>query len=146
MAYEIKTKETDIGVSTFIDTVVEEKRRDDARRLVEIFEDITGDPAKMWGPTIIGFGQYQYKYDSGHEGDMCRAGFSPRKANIVLYLNAGYEDAAIEKKNAELRAKLGKHKTGKSCLYINKLADVDLDVLTEMIQLSQTYMDETYPR
>lgn len=144
MAYELKTKETGVTVSAFIDTV-EEKRRADAHKLVALFEEVTGDPAKMWGPSIIGFGSYHYKYASGHEGHMARAGFSPRKANIVVYLMCSYEDPKLQKKVAGLLEKLGKHKTSKSCLYINKLADVDVEVLGEIIRVNQTYMDEAYP-
>ena len=146
MAYELKTKETDADVAAFIESVSDERKREDAIRLVELFSAVTGDPAKMWGPSIIGFGSYHYKYDSGHEGDMARAGFSPRKANIALYLISGYENPETEATMTALRAKLGKHKTGKSCLYINRLSDVDVDVLGEMIRANQIYMDKKYPR
>ena len=95
---------------------------------------VTGEPAKMWGPSIIGFGQYHYRYDSGHEGDMCLIGFSPRKANLVLYVLPGFEG------QADMLARLGKHKHGKGCLYINKLADVDLAVLEELAAASFKHM------
>jgi hypothetical protein len=99
----------------------------------------------MWGPSIIGFGNYHYRYDSGREGDMCRAGFSPRKDKLTLYMMGGYSNPETERKLAALRAKLGKHRTGASCLYINKLADVDLAVLKEMVQTDLAYMNKKYP-
>lgn len=143
---ELKTKQTDVDVMAFIDAIENETRRTDAHRLVDLFEAITGDPARMWGPSIIGFGSYHYKYDSGPDGTMARSGFSPRKANIVVYLMSGYENPETEEKATALRARLGKHKIGKACLYINKLADVDLDVLAEMIRVDLEYMDTKYPR
>lgn len=146
MTYETKTKETDADVAAFIDAVPDERKRADAVLLVDLFSAMTGDPPKMWGPSIIGFGSYHYKYESGHEGDMARAGFSPRKANIVIYLTSGYENPETGKIMTDLRARLGKHKIGKSCLYINKLSDVDIDVLGEMVRVNGIYMDEKYPR
>lgn len=145
MVYEAKTKPTAVSVKDFIDGV-DERRRADALVLLDLFERITGDPAYMWGPSIIGFGSYHYEYDSGHKGDAPRAAFSPRKGNLVLYLVSGSDDPPTAAKVAALRAKLGKHKTGKSCLYLNKLSDVDMDVLGEWIRLGQTYMDKKYPR
>jgi hypothetical protein len=100
----------------------------------------------MWGTSIIGYGSYHYGYESGREGDMCRAGFSPRKGNIVLYLMGGYSDSATQSKMDGLRGTLGKHKAGASCLYINNLADVDIKILRQMVSLDLAYMDSKYPR
>ncbi|WP_423604706.1 DUF1801 domain-containing protein [Sphingomonas sp. MS122] len=136
---EIKTKPTAISPAEFIEAVENPARREDAKTVCAMMERISGEPPRMWGPSIIGFGSYRYKYDSGHEGMMCRLGFSPRKAQLVLYVLTG---AAGED---ERLAKLGKHKTGKSCLYINKLADVDLAVLEQMVRDALAYMDEKYP-
>lgn len=146
MAYEAKTKVTDENVRGFIESVPDERKRADALLLVDLFERMTGDTAQMWGPSIIGFGRYHYKYDSGHEGDAPRAGFSPRKANIALYLTSGYEDAAVASQMADLRERLGKYRTAKSCLYINRLSDIDMEILGEIIRLNGLYMDERYPR
>ena len=137
---EIKTKPTPVDVGAFIDAVENPVRRDDAKRVCAMLERITGEPPNMWGPSIIGFGSYHYRYDSGHEGDMCRLGFSPRKAELVLYILTGEPD------DAEKLARLGKHKTGKSCLYIKKLADVDMAVLEEIASDALSYMDSKYPR
>lgn len=123
---ETKTKATAASVDEFIASVEKPVRRADAVVLREMMERATGEPAIMWGPSIIGFGTYHYRYASGHEGDMCRVGFSPRSANLVLYVGGFPEYEA-------LLARLGKHKTSKACLYINKLADVDLSVLEEIV-------------
>ncbi len=143
---DIKTKPTDAKVSAFIAAVDNDARRADAEALLALYAEATGMAPAMWGPSIIGYGAYHYRYDSGSEGDMCRAGFSPRKANIVLYLMGGYANPATQQKMDGLRAKLGKHKTGNTCLYINKLADVDTAVLSEMVALDLAWMDEIYPR
>ena len=123
---ELKTQKNDGDVEEFINSV-DEKRQDDCRALVEIMSEITGDEPSMWGTSIIGFGSSHYEYASGRDGDWFQVGFSPRKQNLSLYIMADFP----ERKN--LLEKLGKHKTGKSCLYVNKLADVDLDVLKELI-------------
>jgi len=136
---EIKTKPTQVTVEDFIAAVEISTRREEAKTVCAMMERVTGEPPRMWGPSIIGFGSYHYKYDSGHEGTMCRLGFSPRKAQLVLYILTG---AAGED---ERLAKLGKHKTGKSCLYINKLADVDMAVLEDMTRDALTYMNARYP-
>ncbi|MEQ1538378.1 MAG: DUF1801 domain-containing protein [Sphingorhabdus sp.] len=142
---ENKTKPTDAKVSAYIAALDNPVRRSDAERLLEIYGAITGLEPVLWGPSIIGFGSYHYKYDSGREGDSCRAGFSPRKASLSLYLMSGYSDGEVGAKMAALRERLGKHKTGASCLYINKLADVDVDVLREMIQVDWVWMNGRYP-
>jgi hypothetical protein len=143
---ENKTKATKADVSAFVSAIENPARRTDAERLLQIYAEATGMEPKMWGPSIIGYGEYHYKYESGREGDMCRAGFSPRKGNIVLYLIGGYSNPATQEKMDALRAKLGKHKTGASCLYINKLSDVDEHVLHEMVATDLQWMDEKYPR
>jgi hypothetical protein len=114
---------------TFIDKVKNETKRKDSHELVALMQDITGEPPKMWGPSIVGFGTRHYKYASGREGVVCLTGFSPRSGAIVVYLGPGID-------NGKLMAKLGKHKHGKGCLYINKLDDVDRDVLRKLIEYS----------
>ncbi len=143
---ELKTKATHADVAAFIAAVDNATRRADAVTLLDVYGEATGMEPKMWGPSIIGYGQYHYHYESGREGDMCRAGFSPRKGNVVLYLMGGYSDPATQAKMDALRASLGKHKTGASCLYINKLSDVDVDVLKQMVKLDLAWMDQKYPR
>jgi Domain of unknown function (DU1801) len=135
-----KTKPTAIAPRDFLAAVQPAVRRDDGLALLDFMERVSGEPAAMWGPSIVGFGSYHYKYDSGREGDMCRVGFSPRKAELVLYVQDGFPA------HAGLLARLGKHRTGVSCLYIKKLADVDLAVLEELISTSLTFMDVKYPR
>lgn len=139
MAYELKTKETDNSVLEFIEAVDSAKKREDAYELLDIFTETTGYEAKMWGPSIIGFGSYHYKYASGHEGDAPLVGFSPRKAKISLYFAPG------ETKRDELLKEFGKHTTGKACVYINKIADINVDVLKKLIRQSVTFLKETYP-
>jgi len=140
MAYELKTKETDHSVIEFIDSTVDNpKKREDAYRLLDIFTETSGYEAKMWGPSIIGFGSYHYKYASGHEGDAPLVGFSPRKAKISLYFAAG------DTEREELLKDFGKHTTGKGCVYINKLADVDEEVLKKLITRSVSFLQSMYP-
>lgn len=139
MAYEAKTKPTKVSVTAFIDAVAHEGRRADAKKLVKIMREVTGEKPTMWGPSIVGFGSYTYKYESGHSGTACRIGFSPRAANMVLYVLSGL------KEEAALLAKLGKHKTGKSCLYIGRLESVDEAVLRTIIANSDAYMRAKYP-
>ena len=140
---EIKTRATEVSVADFIAAVPDARRREEAAIVDAIHRRVTGLPPRMWGPSIIGYGSYDYVYDSGHSGTMCRAGFSPRKAAMTLYLMGNYCDRQNEAD--ALFAKLGKHKTGKSCLYINKLADVDLAVLEQLVALSWDVMNERYP-
>jgi hypothetical protein len=122
-----KTKPTGSSVAAFIDAIIDPAKRADARALVKLMQDATGEKPKMWGPSIIGFGSYHYRYDSGREGDMPLIGFSPRKTATVLYSMIGSSASRA------LLAKLGKHTTGKGCLYIKKLADVDQQVLEAMV-------------
>ena len=120
---ENKTKPTELSVAAFVEAITDETRRADAKVLVKLMQKASGEKPTMWGPAIVGFGSVHYKYDSGREGDMPLIGFSPRKAATVLYSMLGSRDARA------LLAKLGKHTTGKGCLYIKKLADVDQKVL-----------------
>ena len=125
---ELKTKLNDGDVIAFLNSVENEQRKKDSFIVLEMMKDITGKEPKMWGASIVGFDQYHYVYASGREGDWMKIGFSPRKQSLTLYLNAGYEERI-----PETLEKLGKHKTGKGCLYIKKMEDVDTDVLREMI-------------
>lgn len=136
---ENKTQATVAHVEDFVTGIADENQRADARSLIALMTRLSGEPATMWGPSIIGFGRYRYRYDSGREGEMCRIGFSPRKGQAVLYLIDGF------KGQAELMAKLGKHKTGKSCLYVKRLSDIDLVVLEDMCRSSLAYMAAEYP-
>ncbi|PUB11138.1 DUF1801 domain-containing protein [Paenisporosarcina sp. OV554] len=137
--YEIKTKETESSVIEFLENVDNLKKREDAYKLLDVFFETTGFPAKMWGPSIIGFGSYHYKYESGHEGDTALVGFSPRKAKISLYFATG------NAKRDELLKDFGKHTSGKACVYINKVADINVDVLKALINQSVTFLQDTYP-
>jgi len=142
---ENKTQPTAASVEAFIESVEHPGKREEAQVLDALFRRVTGEEPVMWGPTIIGYGQYHYKYDSGREGDMCRTGFSPRKAKHSLYLMGRYVDPDTQARSEALFARLGKYKTGASCLYVNKLADVDLEVLEELVKLSWDAMNERYP-
>jgi hypothetical protein len=146
MQAELKTKATDVDVAAYIAALDNPVRRADAEVLLDLFGRVTGEKPRMWGPSIIGYGRYRYRYDSGREGEMCRSGFSPRKANLVLYLLAAYGDPAVQARVDALFARLGKHKTGKSCLYINKLADVDMAVLEEILHIERAEVDARYPQ
>ena len=136
---ENKTKPTKVSVASFIGQIADESKRADAKVLVKLMREATGEPPKMWGPSIIGFGTCHYKYDSGREGDMPLAGFSPRKPAIVIYIMTGAPGAE------ELLTRLGKHTIGKSCLYIKKLADVDQSVLKTLIVKSIADTRSRYP-
>lgn len=135
---ENKTQPTDADVDAFIDAVENDRRREDSRALLDLMRDVTGEEPVMWGPSIVGFGQYHYRYESGREGDWFLAGFSPRKSNLVVYVMSGFP------RHAELMEKLGKHRTGSSCLYVNKLDDVDLDVLRELVRRSVEHVTASY--
>ncbi len=134
-----KTQATRAGVKKFLSGVLPAKRREDGLRLLDIMTEITGVKPKMWGSSIIGFGSYHYQYDSGREGDSLRTGFSPRKTALTVYIMGGFP------RHESLMKKLGKYKTGKSCLYINKLEDVDEKVLRQLIKASWDHMQKTYP-
>jgi hypothetical protein len=127
-------------VTAFVDAVENEQRRTDAKQLLRIFKEVTGMKPAMWGPTIIGYGVYHYKSErSTQEGDWPRAGFSPRKANLTIYIVPGFA------KYAPLLKKLGKHKTSKTCLYINKLSDIDIPTLRTIIKETLNEMNRRYP-
>lgn len=140
-----KTSETDVSVEQFIAGIEPEQRRADALVLLEIFGRVTGVAPVMWGSTIIGYGRYHYKYESGREGDFMRTGFSPRKANISIYLIGAYEDAAGVGLQDKLLAALGKHKMGKSCLYVNRLDQIDMNVLEQLVVNNWALMARKYP-
>lgn len=141
--YEAKTRATEVRPEEFIAAVPDARRREDAAVVDAIHRRITGEEPRMWGPSMIGYGSYRYTYDSGNSGEAMRAGFSPRKAAMTVYLMGNYADRQPEAD--ALFARLGKHKTGKSCLYINRLADVDLEVLERLVRLSWDSMATKYP-
>ena len=135
---EQKTRPTELSVESFLDAIADEGVRDDCAALVKLMKKVTGAKPKMWGTSIVGFGQYHYKYESGHEGDSCLTGFSPRKQNITLYVMPGFAE------QSDLQSKLGKHKAGKGCIYIKSLADVDVKVLEKMIDHSVKHLQGKY--
>lgn len=141
---EVKTHATAVDATQFIAAVEPPAKRADAEVLDAIFRRTTGERPKMWGPTIVGYGSYHYRYDSGHEGRACRVGFSSRKAKHSLYV-LGRNDDAWNEKFAPLLARLGKHTRGASCLYINKLADIDLAVLEDLLALSWSTSFDNWP-
>jgi hypothetical protein len=132
MAYEAKTKATASSVAAYLDAIDDEQRRQDCKTLVALMRKATGCDPVMWGSSIIGFDRYRYTYASGNSGESCVVGFAPRKGDITIYLLAGYEDDATKVR----LARLGKHKTGKACLYVKRLADVQIDVLDELVLAS----------
>ena len=127
---EMKTKPTGESVESFLNKISDQERREDCFQVAKIMEEITGEKPKMWGPSIVGFGSYHYKYDSGREGDWLVTGFSPRKKDLTLYIMMGFE------KHIELMEKLGRHSVGKSCLYIKRLSDVHVPTLRKLIKNS----------
>ena len=136
---ELKTKATGVSVESFLANVANPERRADGRTLCALLQRLTGEPPTMWGPSIIGFGSYDYRYASGQGGTMPRMGFSPRANELVLYFT-GFD------RYRALLDKLGKHRTAKCCLYVKRLADIDLAVLEQMFRADLAYMDEKYPR
>ena len=137
---EPKTKRHGGDVDAFLDSVADEKRRDDARTVTTIMQEITGEAPVMWGPSIIGFGTYHYVYASGREGDWMLTGLSPRKQSLTLYIMTGFP------RHEALMEKLGKYTTGKSCLYIKKLEDVHLPTLKKLIKQSVAHMKKSPPK
>ena len=135
---ELKTTATDANVIDFIGGV-DPARQADCEALIAMMQKVTKSPPKMWGGSIVGFGTYHYKYESGHESDASLVGFSPRKQHLVIYIGPGFTSYA------DLTAALGKHKTGQSCLYIKSLADIDIKVLEKLVAASVKYMREKYP-
>lgn len=132
MAYEAKTKATKLSVASYLDAIKDPARQKDCKTLATLMTRVTGCKPVLWGASIVGFDQYHYKYASGHEGDSCVVGFSNRKGDISVYLLGGYESATAQR----LLKRLGKHKTGKACLYLPGLAGVDLAALEELISRS----------
>jgi Domain of unknown function (DU1801) len=127
---EAKTKPTKANVNAFLDSIDDERRRKDCKAVLKLMKDVTQAQPEMWGSSIVGFGRYRYNYDSGREGEWMMTGFAPRKGDLTLYIMAGFE------RIPELMKRLGKFKTGKSCLYIKKLEDVDMDVLRDIVSKS----------
>ena len=134
---ELKTRPTDDDVAAFINNIADEQKRQDSQAILALMQDVTGAEPQMWGDSIVGFGSYHYKYASGREGDWFLTGFAPRKQNLTLYIMAGFEQYDT------LLARLGKHKTGKSCLYLKRLADVDPNTLRELVRQSVAHMMAT---
>jgi Domain of unknown function (DU1801) len=133
-----KTKPNSASVTEFLNSVADEQKRKDCKAISKLMKEVTGTPAKMWGDSMVGFGSYHYKYDSGREGDFFLTGFSPRKQNLTIYIMAGFE------RYPKLVKKLGKCKTSKSCLYIKRLEDLDLDVLRELVKVSSEDIARRY--
>ena len=133
-----KTVQTDGDVDAFLATVENPRRRADAGRVLDLMREVTGEPPKMWGSSIVGFGSYRYRYASGRDGSSLVVGFAPRKQNLVLYIMPGFSS------HAALLSRLGKFRTGKSCLYVNRLDDVDLRVLEELVRESVAEMRRRY--
>ena len=134
---ELKTRVNDASVVDFLNGVGDDQKRADCFELVDLMKDITGEEPKMWGPSIVGFGSYHYCYDSGREGDWMQVGFSPRKQALTLYIMSGFS------RYDDLLKRLGKHKTGKACLYVKRLSDVDRDVLRDLIAQSVEHVKKT---
>jgi len=132
--YELKTKLNDQPVEAFLNGVEDSQKKQDCFVILDLMAEITGQPPRMWGDSLVGFGKYSYHYASGHQGEWFLTGFSPRKQNLTLYIMSGFDEYD------GLMAKLGKYKTGKSCLYIKKLEDVDQGVLRELIDRSVKHM------
>lgn len=135
---ELKTKETDASVAAFVEAIQDDRRRADARAILDLMQEVTGEPATMWGESIVGFGRYHYKYESGREGDWFLTGFSPRKQNLTLYIMAGFDQYD------DLMDRLGKYRTGKSCLYVKSLDQIDQTVLRELVARSVEHMKAIY--
>lgn len=134
---ELKTKPTNEDVDAFINSIADAQKRQDSQAILALMQEVTGAEPQMWGDSIVGFGSYHYKYASGREGDWFLTGFAPRKQNLTLYIMAGFEQYDT------LLARLGKYKTGKSCLYLKRLADVDPDTLRELVRQSAAHMAAT---
>ena len=134
---ELKTKQNDGSVEDFLNGIADERKRQDAFAILDLMRQVTQEEPKLWGSSIVGFGSCHYKYACGHEGDMCLTGFSPRKQSLTLYITSGFEQYG------DLLQKLGKHKLGKACLYLNRLDDVHLPTLRELVRQSVRHMKRT---
>tara|TARA_R110001599_G_scaffold159504_1_gene346836 strand:- start:1372 stop:1812 length:441 start_codon:yes stop_codon:yes gene_type:complete len=145
MTNKAKTSATTDSIETFIQTTEPKGRQDEARQLIALFQKVTGEKPTLWGPSIIGFGSYDYKYESGREGTSLRTGFSPRKAKLSLYLMGTYCTPEAQAEQDRLFGLLGKHSVGKSCLYINRLEQVDMKILEQLIRNNWDLMNELYP-
>jgi len=142
---ELKTTQNDADVAAFLGSVEPDAKRADAAVLDAVFRTVSGQPPRMWGPSIVGYGRYSYRYDSGHGGEMCRIGFSPRKAKHALYVLPACADPDAHARAEAILARLGKHARSKACIYVNKLADVDLAVLEELVRHGWDRMAALYP-
>lgn len=136
---DLKTQPNDQNIENFLDEIEDEQKRADCFELLDLMTEITGETPKMWGKSIVGFGSYHYKYDSGREGDWFLTGFSPRKQNLTIYIMAGFE------KYEDTMSRLGKYKTGSSCLYVKKLSDIDTEQLKVLVKKSESEMKKRYP-
>ena len=136
---QLKTQPNKQSITAYLNSIDPPQKREDSFAILKLMQEVTGEAPQMWGDSIVGFGRYHYKYASGREGDWFVTGFAPRKKSLTLYIMAGFDDYD------DLMSKLGKHTTGKSCLYIKKLEDVDQNVLRELIKQSVDYMAEMYP-
>jgi hypothetical protein len=134
---ELKTQKNEADVEAYLNNVEHEKRRQDSFTVLELMKEVTGEQPKMWGSSIVGFGDYHYQYESGREGDWFLTGFAPRKNALTLYIMAGFDGYG------QLLGKLGKYKTGKACIYVNKIEDLDLDVLRELVARSAEHVAKT---
>ncbi len=138
--YEAKTKPTALSVTAYLNAIEDDTRRKDCKELAKLMGRVSACKPKLWGGSIVGFDEYHYRYASGHEGDSCIVGFSPRKGPISIYMLSGYDGAT------PLLAKLGKHKIGKACLYVNRLADIDLAVLEQLLVRALAETKQRYPK
>lgn len=136
---ELKTQPHEGDVDAFLDRIENERQRNDARTVRRLMAEVTGEEATMWGPSMVGFGGYHYRYASGREGEWFKVGFAPRKQNLTLYMMSGFDGYE------QLLERLGKHRTGKSCLYIRRLEDIDVEVLCKLVASSVEHIDATYP-
>ncbi|WP_417615682.1 DUF1801 domain-containing protein [Parasphingorhabdus sp.] len=146
MTNKAKTSATTASIERFIQTTEPKRRQDEGRQLIALFQKVTGEKPTLWGPSIIGFGSYDYKHESGREGTSLRTGFSPRKAKLSLYLMGAYCTPEAQAEQDRLFGLLGKHSVGKSCLYINRLEQVDMKILEQLIRNNWNLMNERYPR
>ena len=137
---DLKIKPTDFSVEDFLNSVDDEEKRADCFAILKLMKKVTGDQPRMWGPGMVGFGSYHYKYDSGREGDWFHTGFAPRKKEVTVYIMPGFS------RYDDLMLKLGKYRTGKACLYLKRLEDIDVDVLSELVEQSVAHMRSIYKR
>ncbi|MEQ8743790.1 DUF1801 domain-containing protein [Parasphingorhabdus sp.] len=146
MTNKAKTSATTASIERFIQTTEPKRRQDEGRQLIALFQKVTGEKPTLWSPSIIGFGSYDYKHESGREGTSLRTGFSPRKAKLSLYLMGAYCTPEAQAEQDRLFGLFGKHSVGKSCLYINSLEQVDMKILEQLIRNNWNLMNERYPR